>query len=84
MATSFDAVYENGVFKPLEPVDLVNGLRVHITLSAPEGPLTKEQIQGMLRLGQRAYEGLTEENIQEIEASFERPHGAATPKEGEQ
>jgi predicted DNA-binding antitoxin AbrB/MazE fold protein len=79
MADSFDAVYENGVFRPLEPVDLVDGLRVHITLSHAVGPLTEDQVQAMLRLGERVYEGLSEEEIAEIEECFSRRDSVPTP-----
>ncbi len=61
MAESFDAVYENGVLRPLGPVHFVDGLSVHLTVSPPAGPLTKEQVQALLRLGQKVYEGLPDE-----------------------
>jgi predicted DNA-binding antitoxin AbrB/MazE fold protein len=32
MATQVDAVFENGVFRPLEPVDLPEHLRVRVTI----------------------------------------------------
>jgi predicted DNA-binding antitoxin AbrB/MazE fold protein len=73
MSDSFDAVYENGVFRPLESVDLVDGLRVRLTMSHPAGPLTDEQVQALIRLGQRVYEGLSDAQIAEIEASFVSP-----------
>ncbi len=83
MAESFDAVYEGGVFRPLEPVDLVDGLRVRITLSPATGPHTPEQIDAALRLGHRVYEGLTDEEIAEIEADIhygQRPYPIPTPE----
>jgi predicted DNA-binding antitoxin AbrB/MazE fold protein len=39
MKLTFLAIYENGVFRPLEPIDLANGTRVtvRIELLEPEG-----------------------------------------------
>jgi len=68
MAKTFDAVYENGVFKPLEPVHLVDGVRVGLTLSPPSGPLTEEQIEAALRHTQKIFDGLTEQEIEELES----------------
>ncbi len=81
MGKSFDAVYENGVFTPLEPISLVDGLRVHLTISPPAGPLSKDQIQAMLRLGQSVLEGLTEEEVAEIEADIKAHRNSRIPVE---
>jgi predicted DNA-binding antitoxin AbrB/MazE fold protein len=70
MAISFDAVYENGAFKPLEPVPLVEGVRVRLTISPPAGPLTEEQARASLRLGQRVLEGFSDQEMAEIEADI--------------
>ncbi len=70
MAQSFDAIYEDGVLRPLEPLNLVDGLRVRVTLSPPTGPLTEEQVQASLRLGQKTYEGLSDEEIDALEAEI--------------
>jgi predicted DNA-binding antitoxin AbrB/MazE fold protein len=76
MGISFDAVYENGVFRPLEPVHLVDGVRLHLTLSPPVGRLTEEQVQAMLRQGQKVFEGFTDEEMAEIEAHIRGQRGA--------
>ena len=36
MSNHFEAVYQDGVLKPLEPVPLVEQERVHITISHPD------------------------------------------------
>lgn len=76
-------VYEKGIFKPQEPVDLVEGQRVQVTLPFPVGPATPEEVEEILRLGQAVYEGLTDEDIAEIEACFTRREGPTSPAEEE-
>lgn len=36
MPESVEAIYENGVFRPLQPVNLPEGERVHLTVAADE------------------------------------------------
>lgn len=66
-----EAVYENGVLTPLEPLDLPDHLRVLITIQVPstEGPEDAFQAWG------RVYEGLSEEDIAGIERiALDRSH----------
>lgn len=59
---SIEAVYENGIFRPVEepPSDLSEGQHVHLTvqLKSPEE---------ILELAAQVYKGLAEEEIDEIE-----------------
>ncbi|MFN3420955.1 MAG: antitoxin family protein [Armatimonadota bacterium] len=75
------AVYEQGVFKPLEPVDLPEGKQVQVFIPEP----TPEEI---LQTAARVYEGLTEEEIEKIErialdrSNFMRPFSEDLLSEG--
>ena len=66
-----DAIYEQGTLKPLEALDLPEHQRVRITIHAvpPESP------DEMLNAWSQVYEGLTDEEIREIEAlALDRRH----------
>jgi predicted DNA-binding antitoxin AbrB/MazE fold protein len=45
MKKSVEAVYENGVFRPLEPVDLPEHQRVQVTVSEEDDWLDRDCIQ---------------------------------------
>jgi len=60
-----EAVYENGVFTPVKPLDLPEHLRVLITIQVPSTRTPKDVLQGW----RSVYEGLSEEDISEIERS---------------
>jgi predicted DNA-binding antitoxin AbrB/MazE fold protein len=66
MAELIDAVFEQGTFKPLEPVELPEGQRV--TLSVEPSALTLEGAEEQLRAWRAVYEGLSEADISEVEA----------------
>lgn len=68
MAKSIEAVYENGIFKPLKPI---KGLAEHERVQLTIEPLSAsdQEVEAMLELAFATYEGLTEEQIQEIEAA---------------
>jgi predicted DNA-binding antitoxin AbrB/MazE fold protein len=38
MSTSVEAIYENGVFRPLQHVDLAEGTRVEVIVITRESP----------------------------------------------
>lgn len=71
MKRPIDAVYENGAFRPLEPggVDIPDGQRVRITIEGEGVRITIEGEAGpeALRLATGVYEGLSEQQIDEIE-----------------
>lgn len=65
MAYTIDAVFEHGVFRPLEPVALEEGKRVRISLDSPDSKPSPDLV---LKLATRVYEGLSQNEINEIEA----------------
>lgn len=64
MSQTIEAIYQNGMFKPLNPVseEITEGKTVEITIS--EKKLSPEE---MLKLAGEVYEGLSEKDIEEIE-----------------
>lgn len=85
MSQTIDAIYENGIFKPLGPVDLPEGTRVRIAaggwpvntddlvrehlLSAGTTPAEIERILDNFRLLWGSYDSLTEEQQVELDES---------------
>ena len=69
MAT-FTAVYEHGTLRPLSPIDLAEGEQVEVTVDRSQARLSPEEF---LTLARAVYEGLTDEEIDDIEKSFHRP-----------
>jgi len=62
MTQTIEAIYQNGIFKPLGPVsqDLSDGEKVTLVVETEgENPIMK--------LAENFYEGLSEEDIDEIE-----------------
>ncbi|KYC36047.1 hypothetical protein WA1_40620 [Scytonema hofmannii PCC 7110] len=57
------AIYENGVFRPLEEPELIEGQFVQLIVE-PTTPLSP---QDMLQLAAQVYEGLSATDIDEIE-----------------
>lgn len=73
MAQLIEAVYEQGAFKPLELVELPEGQRV--TLSVEPRALTPDEAEAQLRAWHTVYEGLSEEDISEVEGmALDRSH----------
>ncbi len=64
MTQTIEAIYQNGMFKPLNPVseEIIEGKKVQITIEDKQ--LSPEE---MLELASQVYEGLSEEDIDEIE-----------------
>ena len=58
------AVYENGVLKPLEPLDLTDQQQVYLSIEVVESDATEDELQAWLTV----YEGLSAEEISEVEA----------------
>ena len=61
---TIEAIYEDGVLKPLQPLDLPEHQPVSITIHGPSGE-TSEDAQ---KLWEQVYAGLTPEEIAEVEA----------------
>lgn len=64
MTQTIEAIYQNGIFKPLQPIseEIEEGERVELTVTEKR-PSPSE----MLELASRVYEGLSEEDINDIE-----------------
>jgi predicted DNA-binding antitoxin AbrB/MazE fold protein len=62
MQTTLKAIYEKGVFRPLEKLELAEGQSVQLIVDT--NPLTPQE---MLQLAFEVYEGLSETDINEIE-----------------
>ena len=63
MTHTLEAVFENGIFRLLEAptVPLVDGQRVRLTVETEEMP------DDILTLAERVYDGLSEEEIDDVE-----------------
>lgn len=61
---TIEAIYQNGMFKPLKPIseEIAEGETVEITIK--EKRLSPEE---MLKLAGQVYEGLSKEEVEEIE-----------------
>lgn len=61
------AIYTNGVFRPLNPVPdgLVEGDTVQIELK--DSPSSEGDVNPIMKIAENFYEGLTDEDIEEIE-----------------
>jgi predicted DNA-binding antitoxin AbrB/MazE fold protein len=64
MTQTIEAIYQNGIFKPLAPVseEIEEGETVEITIK--DKKLSPDE---MLELAGKVYEGLSDEDIREIE-----------------
>ena len=64
MSQTIEAIYQNGMFKPLNQIseEIAEGETVEITIN--EKRLSPEE---MLKLASQVYEGLSDEDIAEIE-----------------
>jgi len=45
MQKTIEVVYEKGVFKPLEPVELEEGRKAKLTIESEKGVITSEDIE---------------------------------------
>ena len=67
MAKEVDAVYEKGVLKPLERVDLREGERVKLIIKRERGVITSEDIQEIARIVEKLPKvKVEEEELDEI------------------
>ena len=75
MSQIIDAIYEEGVLKPLEPLNLPEHAKVRIHILTREHlqqkakPLDPNEIKKVLELARASYEGLSEEEISMIEGA---------------
>src|SRR5262245_27457752 len=72
MAKTIEAVFEDGVFKPLEPVQLENGQKVQVYVPwAPCGPTREQALESMRQL-QATFADWTDEDWAEFRETFRR------------
>jgi len=64
MSETVEAIYENGVFKPLRLPKVSEGQHVRLTVETTLETAPDE----LLELAAQVYQGLSEKQIQEIEA----------------
>lgn len=62
------AIYENGVFKPVKAPEIPQGQQVRLEIE----PLTEPSVEDILKLAAQVYQGLSEQDIDEIEAIARR------------
>lgn len=62
MTQTIEAIYQNGMFKPLNPVSesIIEGAKVKLVMEV-------EDINPIMKLAENFYEGLSEEDVDEIE-----------------
>jgi len=63
MKESIDAIYEHGVFKPLKRPEIPDGQLVRLVIET----LPEVTAEDMLELAAQVYDGLSDEQIDEIE-----------------
>jgi predicted DNA-binding antitoxin AbrB/MazE fold protein len=72
MARTIEARYENGVFKPLEPITLAEGQVVEICLPEEPDDRTAEEIEEEMRKTHEIFGALSDEEWNEIAKSWRR------------
>ena len=63
MKETIDAIYEKGVFRPLKPPNIFDGLKVRLEVEI----LPESSPDDLLELAAQVYDGLSNEQIDEIE-----------------
>ena len=63
MKATVDAIFQDGVFRPVEPPELPNGERVRLTVER----VTQATPDEILKLARQVYEGLSQKDIDDIE-----------------
>lgn len=63
MIVSISAIYENGTFKPLEEIHISDGTKVKLTIES----VNEKSIKDILSLVTGVYDGLSENDILDIE-----------------
>jgi len=64
MRQTLEAVYENGVFKPLRPPEIANGQQVRLMIET----LSQPSADDLLELAAQVYQGFSEKDMDEIES----------------
>lgn len=63
---TIEAIYQNGMFKPITPIseEIAEGERVKLVV---ETESDTEDVNPIMKLAENFYEGLSDEDIEEIE-----------------
>lgn len=66
MTQTIEAIYQNGIFKPLNPVseEIAEGEKVKLVVEIKS---ENEEENPIMKLAENFYEGLSQEDIEEIE-----------------
>ncbi|MBM3212408.1 DUF104 domain-containing protein [Candidatus Poribacteria bacterium] len=67
MAQIIDAIYEDGVLKPLEPINVKEHTRLYIIIESVEE--RKKKIDRIIALARKSIEGLSEEELAVLESA---------------
>ena len=67
MARVINAIYEDGVLKPLEPINIEEHTRVRLILEVEEE--RKKKAEEIIALARKSYEGLSEEELSILESA---------------
>jgi predicted DNA-binding antitoxin AbrB/MazE fold protein len=64
MMQTIEAIYQNGMFKPLKPIseEIEEGEKVKLLVETGH-----EEVNPIMKLAENFYEGLSDEDIEEIE-----------------
>ena len=69
MKQTLEAIYEDGVFKPTKHLEIPNGQQVRLEVET----LSDASVDDVLFLAAQVYEGLTDQDVNEIEeVAFQR------------
>ena len=63
MKETIEAIYEKGVFRPLETPNISEGLKVRLKVET----LAESSVEDLLELAAKVYSNLSDEQINEIE-----------------
>jgi predicted DNA-binding antitoxin AbrB/MazE fold protein len=66
MTQIIEAIYQNGMFKPLNPIseEITEGEKVKLVVETEK---ENEEVNPIMKLAENFYEGLSEEDVAEIE-----------------
>ncbi|HJY81097.1 MAG TPA: adenylate/guanylate cyclase domain-containing protein [Candidatus Binatia bacterium] len=67
MIRTLAAIYQGGLFRPLEPVELPEHIKVQLTVETEEE--AEARAQAILELARQSYAGLSEEEMAAVEAA---------------
>ena len=72
MAREIEVIYENGVFRPLQPVELEEGRRLKLYIPYESSALTEEQLEEQTREIHKVFGELTDGEWAEISQAWKR------------